>query len=373
MIKISILLAVCVTLAWLSEKKTEEIRSEGYRYSVWNDNAYLVLVVVLVLFAGLRTSYNDTWNYIDGFRNAPSLGDFLADPEALSPFNNPLFYILRSITKDLTNNPQVMIFCTSAVTQTCYLLFFKRYSRDFTFTIFLYFTLGTFNITMAAMKQVLAMAILTLSFPYLEKKQYARYYFCVFIAMLIHTYAICFIVLPLFTQKPWKPFTYVFVVLVAIVLMNFEDVITEFMEQANELGKELADYDVFHNHTVNLFRLFVYIVPPLISFVFQRRIFHHSTKIHHVLVHMSIISLSCMAMGTQSGANMFARMAHYFEIGTICCLPWMIRTPFDRRSRRLVTIVAVVCFLGFFVYANGISGNFDAEYQAITIIGELFS
>jgi hypothetical protein len=145
------------------------------------------------------------------------------------------------------------------------------------------------------------------------------------------------------------------------------------MEQANELGKELADYDVFHNHTVNLFRLFVYIVPPLISFVFQRRIFHHSTKIHHVLVHMSIISLSCMAMGTQSGANMFARMAQYFEIGTICCLPWMIRTPFDRRSRRLVTIVAVVCFLGFFVYANGISGNFDAEYQAIKIIGELFS
>lgn len=373
MIKISVLLAVCVTLAWLSEKKTQEIRSEGYRYSVWNDNAYLVLAVVLVLFAGLRTSYNDTWNYISSFRKAPSIATLISDPDTFNPFKNPLYYLFQSLIKDITNNSQVLIFAASAFTQISFLLFFKRYSKDFAFSVFIYFALGTFTVSLGALKQVFAMAILTLSFPHLENKHYVRYYLYVFVAMLFHTYAICFAVLPLFSSKPWKAFTYIFVAAVAILMMNFEDVIREFMEQANELGKTLEDYEVFHNHTVNLFRLAVYAVPPLISFLFQRRIFHNSSKTNHILVHMCIISLSFMVMGTQSGANMFARMAHYFEIGTICCLPWMIRTPFDRRSRRLVTIVAVVCFLGFFVYANGISGNFDAEYQAITIIGELFS
>lgn len=373
MIKISVLLAVCVTLAWLSEKKTEEIRSEGYRYSIWNDNAYLVLVVILVLFSGLRTAYNDTWNYISSFRNAPGLAELLKDPDTLNPFKNPLFYFLRSFIKDVTNNPQILIFSASAFTQICFLLFFKRYSKDFTFSVFIYFALGTFTVSLGALKQVMAMAILTLAFPHLERKHYVRYYALVFIAMLFHTYAVCFAILPLFSQKPWKAFTYVFVIAVAMLMMNFEEVIREFMEQANELGKTLEDYEIFHDHTVNLFRLAVYAVPPLISFIFQRRIFSNSTSTNHVLVHMSIISLAFMVMGTQSGANMFARMAHYFEIGTICCLPWMIKKPFDKRSQRLVTIISVVCFLGFFVYANGISGSFDADYRAINLISELFS
>lgn len=373
MIKISVLLAICVTLAWLSEKKTNEIRGEGYRYSVWNDNAYLLLVVVLVLFSGLRTAYNDTWNYINAFRSAPGIADLMSSPDALNIFKNPLFHLLQSFIKDLTNNPQVLIFTTSAFTQIAFLLFFKRYSKDFTFSIFIYFALGTFTVSLGAMKQVVAMAILTLSFPHLEGKQYVRYYLYVFIAMLFHTYAICFAVLPLFTQKPWKAFTYVFVAAVAALMLNFEDVIREFMEQANELGKTLEDYEVFHDHTINIFRLSVYIVPPLISFIFQRRFFRNSAETSHILVHMSIISLAFMVMGTQSGANMFGRMAHYFEIGTICCLPWMIRTPFDRQSRRLVTIVAVVCFLGFFIYANGINGSFDEAYRAINFINILFS
>lgn len=60
MTKITVMLIVCVTLAYLSEKQTNAIHSRGHRYSVWKDPAYLALVVVLVLFAGLRTNYNDS-------------------------------------------------------------------------------------------------------------------------------------------------------------------------------------------------------------------------------------------------------------------------------------------------------------------------
>ena len=371
MIKISALLVICTILAYYSEKRTNEIHSRGQHYSVWNDPAYIVLAVVLVLFAGLRTEYNDTWNYINSFRNAPSLADFLVDSENLNPFKNPLFHFYESLLKDLNADPQVLIFTTSAFTQVCFLLFFKRYSRDFTFSIFIYFALGTFTVSLGAVKQVLALAILTLAFPYIEKKRWVRYYLVIFIAMLLHTYAIVFAVLPLFTQRPWKLFTYLFIAAMVALMMNFEEVITEFMEQANELGKTLADYEVFDDHTVNLFRLAVYAVAPLLSFVFQKWVFHNSKDTNHILVHMSIISLAFMSMGTQSGANMFARMAHYFEIGTICCLPWMLKKTFDNRSYRLVSAIAVICFLGFFVYANGISGNFDAEYRAVELLGFL--
>ena len=91
---------------------------------------------------------------------------------------------------NIINICYVLIFICSAFTQLSFLWFIKRYSTNFLFGVFLYFTLGTFGVTMAAMKQVLAMAVLFLSFPYYEQKKWIRFYLLVFVAMLIHTYAI---------------------------------------------------------------------------------------------------------------------------------------------------------------------------------------
>ena len=239
-------------------------------------------------------------------------------------------------------------------------------TRQFTFSIFIYYTLGTFVFSLAAMKQITAMAIATLALPYLEQKKWGRYFLVVFIAMLLHTYAMAFAVLPLFRERPWKLFTFVFIAVVAIVMLNFEEAITAFMEQANDLGKTLADYEVFDDNTINIFRLAVYAVPPLISLVFQKWVLHNADEMDNTLIHMGIISFAFMFMGTQAGANMFGRMANYFELGTICCLPEMLEKTFEKRSLKLVAVVACVCFMGFFVYANALHGNFDAEYKSIS-------
>ena len=373
MIKLLVLFAAALVLAYFSEQKTKVDRAAGYRYSVRTDLAYMGLVVILTLFAGLRTSYNDTWNYISAFRLAPTFSEWVADPENLNPFKNPLFYCFQSLLKSVTNDPQWLIFLTSLITQCCFVGFFKRNSEHFVFSIFIYFTLGTFVFSLAALKQVMGMAIVTLSFPYLKRGKWVPYYLIVFIAMLVHTYAIAFAVLPLFQARPWRLFTYLFIAITAVLMMNFEEAITAFMEQANDLGKTLADYEVFDDHSVNIFRLAVYAVPPVVSFLFQKMILRNSSRVEHILIHMSIISLAFMAMGTQAGANMFARMATYFELGTICILPKMLRKTFVERSYRLISTVACFCFIGFFVYANAISIDFGQEYRSISLWQFLFS
>ena len=362
MTKLLIIFAIALFLANKSEKYTRAVVASGHTYRAGGDTAFILLVVALSLFTGLRTSYNDTWNYISGFRKMPLLVDFLSDPKNLSIFKNPLFYGYLCFLRSIWNNAQVMIFTTAVFTQVCFLRFFKRYSQHFTFTIFLYFTLGTFCLSMGAIKQVCAMAVITLAIPYIEKRRWIRYFATVFVAMLIHTYAIVFLMLPIFTQRPWKQFTYLVVIVLVLVLNNFQDVIGEFMDQANELGKSLDETEVFDDHTVNLLRLAVYVVPPLLSFVFMRWVFHGSRRMEHLMVHMSIISLAFMSLGTQSGANMFGRMGNYFELGTLVCLPWMLKQTFSRDSGKLVMAAAAVCFFGFFVYQNMFAGSFDQEY-----------
>ena len=361
MLKLLAVFAAVLLLAYISEKNTEAIMATGQKY--------ILLIVILVLFAGLRTSYNDTWNYVSAFNAAPGVAEWLTYPENYNIFKNPLFYFYQSAIKSVFGNSQVLIFLSAAITQCCFVRFFKRYSEHFVFSIFIYFT---FVFTLAAIKQVLGMAIATLAFPYLEKRKWIRYFLILFIAMLFHTYVIAFAVLPLFRIRPWKAFTFIFIAVTVVVLFNFREVITAFMEQANELGKTLAEYEVFDSNTINILRLAVYAVTPVLSLVFQKWIFKNSSKMDHILIHMSIISLACMSMGTQSGANMFARMAMYFELGTICCLPQMLKKTFDDRSYRLVSVVAAVCFFGFFVYANAIAVDFGQEYQSISIWRFLF-
>ena len=286
------LLAVSVLLAYFSQVNSGRCMAKNREYRAINDPAYVLLVVILILFSGLRTSYNDTFNYMNGYRKAPELAEFLSTLNFRMIFTNPLFNFYESTLKTLTDNPQWLIFTSSVFTQICFVRFIKRYSSDFTISIFIYFTLGTFVFTLAAIKQVLAMAVLTLSIPALEKRQWLKFYVLVFVAMLIHTYALAFAVLPLFRSKPWSLFTFVFIVVLTAVMMNFEQAITSFMEQANDLGKSLAEYEVFDDATINVFRLAVYSVPPLISLVCRKWVLHNSREIDNVLVHMSIISLA---------------------------------------------------------------------------------
>ena len=368
MFKLFALFAAALVLAYISEQNTKSAIAAGKRYSVWNDWAYLLLVFALVLFAGLRTGYNDTWNYIMGFKNCPEFSDWIADPKNFNPFMNPLFCGYQSFIKSWTHNPNLLIFTTAAFSQISLIRFIKRYSKNFTFSIFIFFTLGTFVFSLAAIKQIVAMAILTFAFPYLEKKKWVPYFAIVLIAMLVHTYAVAFLFIPLFRIKPWRLFTFVFIAVVAVVMIHFEEAITAFMDQANDLGKTLAEFEVFSDTTINIFRLAVYTVPPLISLVFQRWVLHDTDDMENTLIHMSIISLAFMAMGTQAGANMFGRMGNYFELGTICYLPTMLKKTFDVRSYRFVSVVACVCFMGFFVYANAIHMDFGTQYQAITLM-----
>lgn len=367
MIKLYILLAAAVALAWFSEQYQWKCQASGQPYRLSRDWAYCALLAILILFSGLRTSYNDTGTYLAGYANATGLRHFLENSSNLNPFRNPLFYAYQSLLRSTLDNAQFLIFSTSLFSQICFLRFFKRYSTNFTLSVFIYITLGTFCFTMAAIKQVVAMAVLTLAFPFLEQRKYIRYFLLVYVAMLFHTYALTFIFLPLFTDRPWKPFTYIFIALTFVILLNFQDAISAFMDQANDLGKVMSEAEIFDNHSVNIFRLLVYMVPPAASLLFQRWLFYDSDQMDHILVHMSIISMAFMFLGTESGANMFGRMATYFELGTICCLPRMLEKIFDKASYRLVRKIAVFCFLGYFTYAYGISMNFTTEYSAMSL------
>lgn len=325
----------------------------------------LLLAVPMIGLIGLRTSYNDTYSYIDGFRDAPTLTALLADPEGLKLLHNPLFELFTSAMRTLTDNYHIYFMVAAIVLVVLVSGFlFEISERDtYALTFFTYFAMGTYFFALAAMKQTLAMAVLCHGVLALRDKRHLRFCVLVFVAGLIHTYAWCFFIMLLLTMRPWKLRTYGVVAVTLFVMLTFRESITTLLEYGDAIGKGASEEMVFSGDGMNMLRVAVYSIVPICSFVFRPILEPEMERKHYIMIHMSIISFMFMLLASIDGANMFGRMARYFEMGTIYMFPWMIRHLFERRSQMLASVMYVGAFILFIFYQYR---GFGEEYRAIS-------
>lgn len=346
-------------LAYVSEKRIGAIRLT--KRSTLNV-PLIAMLLWLCFFCGLRTAFNDTETYIVGFQNAQPLNTLLS--AGMNPLGNPLYYIYESIFhNNISSNYHLFLLTIAFFNIISAVRFIRCHACNFTFSMLLFFTLGMYLSNFAAMKQSIAMAILTYAIDNLLDKKYIRFYLIVILAALFHTYAIMYAVLPLFTNKPWTKITYLTIGAILFVLFTFESTITEFLDYADKLGKDIVESEVFETDSINIFRLAVFSIPVLLSFGFQGRLNRDMPPLMCLMMNMSILSFLVMCLGLNSAANLFGRSAIYFEMGTVIVLPWIINRLFNRRSARAVSIIAFLCYFAFFMY--DVRGFADG-YRAIT-------
>ena len=99
------------------------------------------------------------------------------------------------------------------------------------------------------------------------------------------------------------------------VMLTFEDTITTFLTYADAIGRAASSEMVFSGEGMNLFRVAVYGVVPVASLLFRPILEPQMERRHYLLLHMSIVSFMFMLLASINGANMFGRMARYFELG----------------------------------------------------------
>ena len=368
MIKLLAIFAIAMVFAHSSAKRERRsLRNWDYNQKIIKDSGYIIVVIALVLFAGLRISYNDTDTYTREFiYSTPSISEFAADPISRNIFKNPASEWYKVLLRNFTYSKTAYLLPPAILTEYSYLRLFKKYSVSFDFSVFLFFTLGTYCFTLGALKQSMAMGVLCYAIEAADRKKWIKFGLLVFIAMLFHTYAICFIVLPFLRAKPWSAFTFLMAAGAVVVFMNLETVLGSIADFASDQGKRVnADEIMGFGVGSNIFRVAVYAVPVVISFVFRKKIFYKSQPIENICVHLSILSFTCMAFGIVMDPNFADRMATYFVVGTVISFPLIIKKAFDKNMAKTVTGAAYVCFFFYFVYKFYISSSFDVDYQSI--------
>ena len=355
-----IILVIVTGLAYLSQKESMKITNGDGR--IHSDIYLILLLIFLILFSGLRTSYNDTQHYIAGFRNSVGFQEFLANPENINLLNNPLFYGFQSIIRSFTSNENVFFIICAFIVNVLNVRFIKRNTEidNFAFSMFLYVALGTLMLSIAAQKQILAMSVLTLAISSLIEQKYFKYFLIVLIAGSIHSYAWLFLFFPLFGRKVWGFRTFVLLFLTIGIMLTFQNTIESFMKVADQAGKNIPVEEVFDGNRMNLFRVAVYSVVPFTAFFFKKRIQGTLDRKYSIFLQMSIVCMVFMLLGTMNGANMFGRSANYFEMGIICSMPWLIKQLFTKQSVMIVSMVASICFISFYLYDNS---GFNVNYS----------
>ena len=332
-----------------------------------SDIFMIIVIAWMTCFSFLRTSYNDTGNYIQSFINAQSLSEGFANGTFTDWTGNPWSMLYRSLIHDITDNYHIYFFFPAVLSSFAVVKLCKSYSVNPAFSLLIFFSVGTYIMYIAALKQCLAVFFLLLALPYAIDKKYVRFYFLVIVAILFHTHAFMFAIVPLLLDKPWGKVTWILLGATVFAMLTYDMTLGTFMEYAQSIGALVAEDEVFDNHQINILRVMAYWVPAVLALVFQRRLFRDSTRTENLFVNMSIVSAFILTIGLVQGANLYARMAGYFEIATAISLPWMIKKLFAKQSAQFVTVIAVILYFGYFYYEFAITKDFGNNYSDISL------
>ncbi len=357
----------CVLLAYLSHRASVyDYRLARYKYK--ECYFYAVIVVVAVTFAGLRTEYNDTANYIKGYVNlGVSAGWFPEIDWSIS--EHPLFRFLSFTMKKVGFSSQSFVLAYSAFSIGVFLWFIRKYTEDITLSVFLFFTMGCYIFAMAAIKQCAATACCLLGIDRLLSKKYAKYFrflLWITVGMLFHPFAAIFYLCPFLTFSPWTLPSYLMISLCAVAGYSLQTWLSSALDLLSVVGIEYEEATAL-TESVNIFRVLVVWSPILLSLLTSRFWVRSKNKADNLLLNLSTLCAEIMFIALFGNPVYFGRLANYFLLFQTISLPFVLRF-FEENSRLVLKAFIMLGYSGYAVYREALRGtSFDAAFSKISL------
>lgn len=350
---------------------TSVYERNGMRYVRREWVFYVAMAVVMILFVGLRTDYNDTFTYRYGYVHIMKAGDSVLTGRDWRLSVDPGFNALNQLLVNLGVDVQTWLMVYAAITVSIYLWFIRKYGCNIWLTVFLFVVTGAYTFTLAAIKQCVATAFCLVAVDRVIQKKWVPFVLWVALGSLFHAYALIYLITPLLLFTPWTKLTYWMLAAFGAAGVLLQPLLGTIINITTMLGEEY-DAESFSGEGVNPFRLAVVAVPVVLSFLTRKVIAQKNDRTMNLMVNLVTVNAAIMFVALFGTANYFGRLANYFLIFQCITIPWLFSN-FDRSTRRWLIPAAVVCYVAYFYYANAINQHFDSDYHAITLLEYLRS
>lgn len=342
-------------LVFFSENQSQ------YKLGYYNEKIYIrrdkifyfIMTLNMAVYVGLRTWYNDTVTYLQHY-NSISANKSIFDGIEWSLGSNPGFMVVNNLFKVLGFSSQTFLMIFALITIVIYLWFIRKYTDDLWLSVFFFFTMGCYTFTMAAIKQTVAVAFCLIAVDRAIQKKWIPFILWILVASTFHPYSLMYCIVPLLFFKPWTKKTGILLGVFAVVGATMQVLLSTILSITTVMGEEY-NIETFTGQGVNIFRLMVVWAPVILSFLARSLIRESDDRSDNLIMNLSMLNAEIMFVALFGTANYFARLANYFLIFQTITLPWLFRF-FTTESKRLLTIVTVVCYLLYFLweYINSI-------------------
>lgn len=317
---------------------------ESTIYAKPNKLFFSIVVIVLALLSGLRSTIGDSGYYMYSYKY---LTNDYTEIFSQRDWGYTLFqHVLKSIFPD----PQFILLVTSFITILCILKTLFKYSQSLSFSLFLLITSGIYIGTMNGLRQYLVAAIIFSAISLIVKKRMWTYFGLVLLLSPIHSSVL--IMIPVYfvvTQKAWSKRIFFMIMASLVLYMGFEYlfgffsvalVATQYGDYLNTFGTETYD-------GTNIFRIAVAAVPVILGFIYKHVL---TNKVENYNIYMNFALINFIVMLFASYNWIFARLGIYFGLFNLLFLPLIIKFAFKGKLRVLVTYIAVVCYIIFLFF-----------------------
>lgn len=308
------------------------------------DSRYLCCffcILILDLFVGLRatTVGIDLPNYIIRYVSSK----FILD----SPFERGYAY-LNYFFQNIIQVPfQVFLFFLSSITCLSLFFLFIKFSKDITFSLVLYITIGTFTMAMSGIRQTLAMAITWLSIYFIEKRKLLLFSFLVLLASSIHNSAVIFFgVYFLWGLRLSRKQCFILMIFsLSFFYARFLlSPLVAFLQNSKYEGMSLNA-----NYNINFLVLLVAISIPFFCYLYQEYDKDKKCNCHNSFFFL-FSCLNVIFLIVSQSNNQVGRLAYYFNIGNCLLIPSVIdeQKKYNFTTTQIIKIIILLFALAYF-------------------------
>lgn len=317
-----------------------------YKPNIWLSGAALA---ILVLVAGLRSNIGDTGAYMHSFT---LLGKDVSQVLGGGDFG---FNVLQVLLKNITDNPQVLVFTTSLMTNSLIFYALYRFADPFEIGTYLYITTGCYLVTMNGIRQYLGAAILFAAVKLLMDGKWKQYFLVVLLASTMHTSAL--IMLPVYfvvRRKAWSIATVCIMVPAMVGFVFFDEMISVVFTvlQDTQYG-HYREYFAQAGHGANILRALIAAAPLVLAYM-KRKELKEQWRESDVFANLCLLDFLFMLFSTYNW--ILARFSIYFGLYNLVLLSRLIKTC-KGREKALLYYLVIFCYFIYFYFEQVISLN----------------
>lgn len=313
----------------------------------------LVIIGVLTYVAATRYErFIDTGAYILGFmKSGSSWSDILAilGRDGKDKGFDILVVVLKALLGD---HYRIYLGVIAGFCLLCVFSVYRKHSSNLFMSAFLFIASGEFVMwTHNGMRQFVAVSMIFAATDLLLRKKYIPYCLIVLLASTIHASALIMIPVILVVQgKPWN-IKAIAMLLAILAVTSSTDLLNDILIGVMENSQYSNDVEtLMGTDGVNIFRVLVFAIPPLLALLFRREITRLDIPLINLAVNMSIVSLGVYIIALYTSGIYIARIPIYFSLYNYILLPWIIDRFFEKQSARLIHVCVMACYMAYYYY-----------------------